>query len=46
MLESLFNKVALKFFVKKRLQHRDFLVNIAKSIRTAFVIKDRWQLST
>ena len=39
VLESLFNKVtALKvdIFMKKRLQHRCFDVNIAKVLRTAF----------
>ena len=48
MLESHFNKVAaLKAcnFIKKRLQHRCFLVNIAKFIRTAFCMKHiRWLL--
>ena len=48
MLESHFNKVAdLKAcnFIKKRLEHRCFLVNIAKFIRTAFCMKDiRWLL--
>ena len=39
VFESLCNKVALKFFIKKRLQHRYFPVNIAKILRTAFVIK-------
>ena len=44
---SLFlKKVALKFFTKKRLQHRYFPVNIVKILRTAFVIKDQWLLST
>ena len=33
-----FSKIALKFFIKKRLQHRYFPVNIAKFLRTAFVI--------
>ena len=40
MLEPLFNKVAeLKAnnFIKKRLQHRCLLVNIAKLLRTAFL---------
>ena len=39
MLESLFNKVSdLKGgnVIKKRLQHRCFLVNIAKFLRTPF----------
>ena len=37
MLESLFNKVACQKacnFIKKRLQHRCFPVNIAKFLRT------------
>ena len=40
VLESLFHKIAgLKIcnFIKKRLQHRCFLVNIAKLLRTAFI---------
>ena len=41
MLETRFTKVALKFFIKKRLQHRYFPVNIGKSLRTAFVIENR-----
>ena len=48
VLESLFNKVAeLKgcSFIKQRLQHRYFHVNIAKFLRTAFFIKHlRWLL--
>ena len=48
MLESHFNKVAgLKAcnFIKKRLEHRCFVVNIAKFIRTAFCMKHiRWLL--
>ena len=43
MLESLFNKVAgLKacIFIKKRLQHRCFPVNIAKFLRTPILKKD------
>ena len=39
MLESLFNKVAgaqACNYIKKRLQHRPFPVNIAKFLRTAF----------
>ena len=48
MLEPLFNKVAgLKAynFIKKRLQHRCFPVNIAKLLRTAFFIEQlRWLL--
>ena len=39
LLELLFKKVALKFFIKKRLQQRYFPVNIAKILRTAFVIE-------
>ena len=31
VIESLFNKAALKFFIKKRLQHRYFPVNIFKN---------------
>ena len=41
MLEFLFNKIAdLKAwnFTKKRLQHRSFPVNIAKFLRTPFLI--------
>ena len=40
LLESLFNKVAgLKSFsfIKKRLQHRFFPVDIAKFVRTTFL---------
>ena len=48
MLESLLNKVArLKFcnFIKTRLQHRCFPVNIAKCLRTSFFTEHlRWQL--
>ena len=47
MLESLFNKIAgLKAcnFTKKRLQHRSFLVNIAKFSRTAFIEHLWWLL--
>ena len=43
MLESLLNKVAgLKacIFIKKRLQHRCFPVNIAKFLRTPILKKD------
>ena len=36
-LESPFNKIALKFFIKKRPQHRYFLVDIAKFLRTALL---------
>ena len=38
VLESLFNKAGLKFFIQKKLQHRYFPVNVAKFLRTAFVI--------
>ena len=41
-VESFFNKVASKFFIKKRLQHRYFPVNIGRQL---FVIEDRWLLS-
>ena len=47
MLESLFDKVAgLKVcnFIKKRLQHRCFPVNIAKFLRTVFFIEHHWWL--
>ena len=48
VLESLFNKnkdVRVCNFIKKRLQHRCFPVNIAKFLRTAY-FKDllRWLL--
>ena len=46
VFESLFNKVPLKFFIKKRLQRRYFPVNIAKCLRTAFVIDHQQLLST
>ena len=39
MLESRFNKVAglrAGNFIKKRLQHRCFPVNVAKNLKTAF----------
>ena len=39
-------KVALKFFIKKRLQRKYFPVDIAKFLRTAFVIEHWWLLST
>ena len=45
VFESIFNKVALKFFIKKRLQHY-FPVNIAKFLKATFVIEHRWLLST
>ena len=39
VLKSLFNKVAEACnFIKKRLQHRCFPVNIAKYLRTTFLI--------
>ena len=41
MLETLFTKVALKLFIKKRLQYRYFPMNFGKSLRTAFVIGHR-----
>ena len=47
MLESLFNKLADPQgcnFIKKRLQHRCFPLNIAKFLRTAFFIEDLWWL--
>ena len=37
MLESLFNKVALKLFIKKKLQDRHIPVNIAKFLSAAFL---------
>ena len=50
VLESLFNKVTGRQhcnFIKKRLQPRWFLVNIAKFLRTAFFIEHlRWLLLT
>ena len=46
VLESRFIKVALKFFIKKRLKHRYFPVNIAKFLRTDFATEARWLLST
>ena len=47
MLESLFNKVTeLKAcsFIKQRLQHKCFHVNIAKFLRTSLFIKHLWWL--
>ena len=41
-----FSESFLKFFIKKRLQHRYFPVNITKSLRTTFVIENRRLLST
>ena len=38
-VESLFNKVALKFFIEKTLPHMYFPVNVAEFLRGAFVIK-------
>ena len=46
VLKSLFNKVAMKFFIEKKLRHRYFPVSIAKTLRKAFVIKQRWQFFT
>ena len=43
---KIFDKVVLKFFIKKRLQHRNFPVNIRKFLETAFVIDHRSLLST
>ena len=40
MLESLFNKTALKFFIEKRLQHMYFPVNIVKFLGVAFVVEN------
>ena len=37
MLESLFNKVSFKKFIKKRLQNNCFPVNIAKLLRTSIL---------
>ena len=37
---------ALKFLIQKRLQHSYFPVNIAKFLRTAFVIEHQWLFST
>ena len=47
MLEALFNKVtSLKAysFIKKRLQHRCFALNIGKLLRTASFIEHLWWL--
>ena len=47
MLYSLFNKLqAFKAcdFIKKRLQHRCFAMNIAKCLSTTFIEQLRWQL--
>ena len=47
MFESLCNKVAGQKacnFIKYRLEHRCFSVNIAKSLRTAFFIEHLWRL--
>ena len=33
VLQSLFNKIALKYFIKKRLQHSYFPLNIVKFLR-------------
>ena len=43
--KSLFHKVAgLQAFIKIRLQHRCFLVNIAKFLRKIFFIEHLWWL--
>ena len=42
VLESLFNKVALKLFIKKRFQHSYFPVNIVKFLRTVFALEYGW----
>ena len=45
VLESLFNRVrdlSGCSFIKKKLQHRCFLVNIANFLRTAFLIEHFW----
>ena len=39
VFESLFDKVGLKFFIKRRLQHRYFPVNMAEFLGAAFVIE-------
>ena len=47
MLKSLSNKIAgfkTRNFIKKRLQHRRFPVNIAKLSRKTFFIKHFWRL--
>ena len=47
MLESLFNKgpgLRAYIFIKKRLQHRHFPVNITKFLRTAFFKEHPWWL--
>ena len=47
MLESLFKKVAgleARKSIKRRLQHRRFLVNIAKFLTTVFSIEHLWWL--
>ena len=36
----------MKLFIKKKLQHRYIPLNIAKFLRTAFVMEHRWLLST
>ena len=48
MLESLFNKVAgleACSFIKKRLQHICFPVNIVKFLRIVFFIEHLWWMS-
>ena len=46
VLESLNNVADLQAnnFIKKRLQHRCFPVNVAKFLRTAFFIEHLWWL--
>ena len=47
MLETLLKKVAgleARKFIKRKLQHRCFPVNIAKLLRTAFSIVQLWWL--
>ena len=46
MFESLYNTVALKFFIKKKLNQRYFPVNTAKFLKSAFVTEHRRLLST
>ena len=41
VLGSLFSEVALKFFIKKRPQHKYFTVNIAKFLGKVIFIKHR-----
>ena len=44
MLDSLFNKLAVLGFIKKRLQNSCFPVNIVKILKTAFFIEHPWWL--